>query len=258
LILCDLLNLTLPFELQASGGGGGGLVAPALSHSSSTRTAIGLAWTAATGATGAVVYDLYRDGELYAAGVSSPYSATADLGQLTVYVWTVVATDDAGSVTSNGVEAALEFDGSAGGGGGAGAGVWLRQATRDLAPIPQASGPTDVWSILDRDGAAVDLTGRTIRFVVGKVDRRRRRRRPDRRRARRGIPVPERRRRQRERRRRHRQQPSHRAPPAGPHRDGRRLPVLAVGRDDVRPGGRAGARLVHRPPRREVDDVTHP
>jgi hypothetical protein len=169
LILCDLLNLTLPFELQASGGGGGGLVAPALSHSSSTRTAIGLAWTAATGATGAVVYDLYRDGELYAAGVSSPYSATADLGQLTVYVWTVVATDDAGSVTSNGVEAALEFDGSAGGGGGAGAGVWLRQATRDLAPIPQASGPTDVWSILDRDGAAVDLTGRTIRFVVGKV-----------------------------------------------------------------------------------------
>jgi hypothetical protein len=55
------------------------------------------------------------------------------------------------------------------GGGGSGAVVWLRQASKDLAPIYQGSGPTDVWTILDSSSDPVDLFAQTIRFVAGEV-----------------------------------------------------------------------------------------
>jgi hypothetical protein len=41
-----------------------------------------------------------------------------------------------------------------------------RYATRDLPPIPSGSSPTDQWAVVDGTGAAVDLSGKTIRFVA--------------------------------------------------------------------------------------------
>lgn len=44
-----------------------------------------------------------------------------------------------------------------------------RAATRDLAAIPQGSGPTDLWTITDATGAAIDLSAKTVRFVVAET-----------------------------------------------------------------------------------------
>lgn len=46
-----------------------------------------------------------------------------------------------------------------------------RYSTRDLPPIAQGSEPTEVWTITNSEGAAVDLSGKTIRVVVCAVDK---------------------------------------------------------------------------------------
>jgi hypothetical protein len=45
-----------------------------------------------------------------------------------------------------------------------------RYSTRDLPPIAQGSAPAEAFTIVDGSGAAVDLSGKTLRFVVCSVD----------------------------------------------------------------------------------------
>jgi hypothetical protein len=45
-----------------------------------------------------------------------------------------------------------------------------RHATRDLAAILQGAENTDYWDIVDATGAAIDLSAKTVRFVVCQVD----------------------------------------------------------------------------------------
>lgn len=44
-----------------------------------------------------------------------------------------------------------------------------RFSTKDLPPIPQHSAPADAWTITDATGEAVDLSGKSLRFVVYSV-----------------------------------------------------------------------------------------
>jgi hypothetical protein len=43
-------------------------------------------------------------------------------------------------------------------------------ATKDLPAIPDGSGPAFQWTISDSSGTAVNLSGKTVRFVVASVD----------------------------------------------------------------------------------------
>jgi hypothetical protein len=45
-----------------------------------------------------------------------------------------------------------------------------RQASRDLAPMLAGSAPADLWTITDGTGAAVNLSGKSLRFVVYEID----------------------------------------------------------------------------------------
>lgn len=45
-----------------------------------------------------------------------------------------------------------------------------RYATRDLAPIATASAPTEIWTLVDGNGIAINLSAKTLRVVVGLVD----------------------------------------------------------------------------------------
>jgi hypothetical protein len=92
--------------------GGTGLTAPILSHPSSTASSIILIWSPSEEGQGTVTYKVYRDGDLYASAATSPFDATSDLEQLTLYSWTVTATDDVTTTTSNAVIGALEYDGA--------------------------------------------------------------------------------------------------------------------------------------------------
>lgn len=163
MILSSLLSIAPPFELIESGGGT--LTPCVLSHPSSTPSQIRLTFTDPTGTTGTVTNDVYRDGVLYEADVTSPYNATTDLDQLVLYQWKIVTTDDTGSADSNEVDGGLEYDGTVvGGASGPAAGRYAVQA--DIYNIFGTENVT-IWSDLSNAGT---INNARVQFGLDNAD----------------------------------------------------------------------------------------